>query len=480
MSTPNRRTGIDAIGDAPWGAHFCLLYQTRQDLIDILAPYFAAGLANNESCIWVTSDPLNADDARQALAAAVDDLDSCFEKGQIEILDYSQWYTPSGTFEADAVLRGWVEKEKQALARGFDGLRATGNTSWLDERDWRAFTDYEAAIDREIGGHRMLAICTYLLDRCGASEIIDVVANHQFALIRREGRWETIGSAERERAEEALRAAHAELEERIAQRTGELATANEALQAATAEHDRAKQEVQMLNKRLERRLGELNALNKELEAFSHSVSHDLRAPLRGVDGFCKALMADCGAALDERGRHYVDRICAGCQRMAELIEDLLKLSRVTATEMSHEPVDLSGPARNVAAELSKSQPDRRVEWVVADGLVAEGDRRLLRILLQHLLDNAWKFTNKHPTARIELGATDGGGGQVFFVRDDGAGFDMQYAHKLFAPFQRLHPQAEFAGTGIGLATVQRIVHRHGGRVWAEAAVEQGATFSFTL
>jgi len=250
---------------------------------------------------------------------------------------------------------------------------------------------------------------------------------------------------ERQRAEAALRKAHDELEERVERRTAELA-----------------------------------ALNKELASFSHSVSHDLRAPLRALEGFGKALIDDCAGALDEQGKHYVDRIRAGCHRMSELIEDLLRLSGVTAAEMSYETVDLSEMAREVAAELRKGEPERNVEFIIPDGLVVEGDRRLLRILVEHLLGNAWKFTSRHPTARIELGATAGEEGQVFFVRDDGAGFDTQYAHKLFAPFQRLHSQEEFPGTGIGLATAQRIVRRHGGRVWFEAAVEQGATFYFTL
>ena len=242
----------------------------------------------------------------------------------------------------------------------------------------------------------------------------------------------------------------------------------------------AEQERERLSADLRRRVVELDALNKELESFSHSVSHDLRAPLRALQGFGRALLEDCGDVLDEQGKHYVDRIRAGCHRMSELIEDLLRLSRVTAVEMSHGTVDLSEMAREVAAELRKGEPKRRVECMIADGLMVEGDRRLLRILLRHLLGNAWKFTSKHPAAAIELGATHGDDGRVFFVRDDGAGFDMAYAHKLFAPFQRLHPQAEFPGTGIGLATVQRIVRRHGGSVWVEAAVEQGATFYFTL
>jgi PAS domain S-box-containing protein len=201
-----RKMRIEVTGDAPWGTHFCLFYQTKEDLIDILVPYFKAGLENNEFCMWVTSEPLNVEDAERASQRVVKNLDDYIESGQIEILDYSQWYTKSGRFDADEVLQGWVEKEAQAAKRGFDGLRLTGNTFWLEERDWEAFTNYEAEVDRVIGQYRMLAICTYSLDRCRASEVIDVVSNHEFALIKREGKWETIESARRKRAEEALQA----------------------------------------------------------------------------------------------------------------------------------------------------------------------------------------------------------------------------------------------------------------------------------
>ncbi|MHC4157150.1 MAG: MEDS domain-containing protein [Planctomycetota bacterium] len=200
-----RNSGIKVIGDVPWGTHLCQFYKTKEDLIDILVPYFKAGLQNNEFCMWVTSEPLSSEKAKNALTAEVNNLDEYIAKGQIEILDYSQWYTKSGGFNAEEVLQAWVEKEKQALASGFDGLRLTGNTFWLEQKDWQDFSDYEAEINRVIGNYRMLAICTYSLDRCTPSEIIDVVSNHEFALIRREHHWEIIESAKHRETLEALR-----------------------------------------------------------------------------------------------------------------------------------------------------------------------------------------------------------------------------------------------------------------------------------
>ena len=212
MEKAFRKTGIDIIGDAPWGTHLCQFYETREDLVDILVPYFKAGLENNEFCMWITSEPLKVEDAKAALKKVVKNLDHFIKKGQIEILDYSEWYTKSGKFDANNVLQGWVEKENQALKRGYDGLRLSGNTFWLGKRDWRNFTDYEEEINNVIGKYRMIAICTYSLGQCGASEVIDVVSNHQFALIRREGKWVIIESSERKRAEADLQVSHRFLE----------------------------------------------------------------------------------------------------------------------------------------------------------------------------------------------------------------------------------------------------------------------------
>lgn len=222
------------------------------------------------------------------------------------------------------------------------------------------------------------------------------------------------------------------------------------------------------------------AANHELEAFSYSVAHDLRAPLRSIDGFSQALLEDCAGSLDDQGKVYLGYVRESAQQMAQLIDDLLALSRVTRSELHRAPINLAAIAKTVLAQLQRNEPDRIVDVVIPEKMTAHGDAGLIRIVLENLLGNAWKFTRKRARPRIEFGWMPRTGETVYFIRDDGAGFNMAYVGKLFAVFQRLHKANEFEGSGIGLAIVHRIVRRHGGRIWAEGEVERGATFYFTL
>jgi signal transduction histidine kinase len=254
----------------------------------------------------------------------------------------------------------------------------------------------------------------------------------------------------------------------------------EKLRATITERERAEREIVQLNAELKRRINQVEATNKELEAFSYSVSHDLRSPLHGIDGWSHVLLEEYGGQLDAQGQDYLRLIRSETARMNGLIKALLDLARVSRNEMHTETVDLSALCRELEQELRVAEPERPVELLIATGLTVQGDGVLLRAALQNLLGNAWKFTRDRTPGEITVGKQAQAGQTVYFVRDNGAGFDMAYAAKLFAPFQRLHSQKEFAGTGIGLATVQRIIHRHGGTVWAEGLVNQGATFYFTL
>lgn len=252
------------------------------------------------------------------------------------------------------------------------------------------------------------------------------------------------------------------------------------LRDTLADRERAEQRIRHLNEELERRILQVEATNRELESFSYSVSHDLRAPVRGIDGLSAMLQEEYGGMLDETARGYLKMIREGTHRMDDLIKAMLELARVSRGELHAGPVGLSELYREVEHELRLAEPDRQVEIEIEPNMTVRGDRAMLRSVVQNLLGNAWKFTRRRTLARITCGRQEQGGVVQYFVRDNGAGFDMTHAAKLFTPFQRLHAGKDFAGTGIGLSTVQRIIHRHGGRVWAEGVVGQGATVYFTL
>jgi signal transduction histidine kinase len=266
----------------------------------------------------------------------------------------------------------------------------------------------------------------------------------------------------------------------LAEQSRMLETQNAELQQAIGRSRQAEEEIKTLNRHLERQLDQLEEVNRELEAFSYSVSHDLRGPLSRVAGYARALLEFHASQLDDQGSIFLERIDTSARRMCDLVEDLLNFSRLTRIDMQEERLDLTTMVSAIAAELTGRDPDRAVEFVIAPGVEGWGDASLIRAVLLNLMENAWKYTAKHSTASIEFGSQYTPEGLTYYLRDDGAGFDMAHAGRLFRPFQRLHKNSEFEGAGIGLATVERIIRRHGGRIWATGEVERGATFYFTL
>ena len=256
--------------------------------------------------------------------------------------------------------------------------------------------------------------------------------------------------------------------------------ANRALQTANADLELRTRQIQEANADLELRTRQLQEANKDLESFAYSVSHDLRAPLRAIDGFSQTLIEDCAPLLDDAGRFAIDRVRANAIQMGRLIDDMLHLARISHGELSPGPTDLGALARQIVADLREQQPDRYLDVRIAEGLVADVDPDFIRIALANLLSNAFKFTGGQTAPTIDFASEMRDGEVVYYVRDNGAGFDMAYAEQVFRPFERLHSQDDFPGTGIGLATVQRVIRRHGGRIWADAAIGRGATFYFTL
>jgi signal transduction histidine kinase len=272
---------------------------------------------------------------------------------------------------------------------------------------------------------------------------------------------------------EALSAHLAELNKNLKQ-------ANDALKREISERKRAEEALQQIEESLRHYADQLVAANKELESFSYSISHDLRAPLLAMKGFSNILLNEYSNNLDAAGQDFLKRIVQGSEKMSDLIDDMLGLAKISRQEISLQEIDLSTIAASIVEELRRGEPERKVTVVIANELKAHGDARLMNIVLSNLIGNAWKFTSKKNDARIEVGALEKSGEMVYYVKDNGAGFDMTYARKLFAPFQRLHSDIQFSGTGIGLAIVKKAIQRHGGRVWAESEVGTGATFFFTL
>lgn len=442
-----RDTAIEAIGQIPWGTHFCVFYESKQDLLDLLVPFFASGLTSGEFCMWVTSEPLDADEARDALAAAVPDLAQYEERSAIEILPYSQWYVVDGVFDQARVLDGWVQRLDAALARGFAGLRLTGNTFWLEKSQWQDFQDYELAVNDVIGRYDMLAMCTYSLAKCNALEVIDVVQAHQFALVKRDTRWVLIENSSSKQAAEAIRLLNIALED-----------ANRSLVDSNRD---------------------LYAANENLKAFSYSVSHDLRTPLRAIDGYAHILLEDHAPALDDTAQHLLRGIGRSATKMAQLIDDILAYSRAGREALSREPVDMTKLVDEVLAEQREADSGRTVDVIVGALHPVVGDPNLLRQVWANLISNAFKFSATVSEPRVEISSDVEGESVVYRVRDNGVGFDPGYAERLFRVFQRMHGP-EFAGTGVGLAIVESIVTRHGGTVHAESEVGNGAVFSFAL
>lgn len=436
-----RKTGVEIIGDVPWGTHFCQFYRTQQDLLDILVPYFRAGLENNEYCMWVTSEPLHGESAAAALRQAMPDFDHYAAKGSIEIIPHSAWYMKDGYFDQGRVLNGWVDRLNKALDKGYDGLRLTGNTFWLESSQWKDFYDYEHAVNSVIGNYRMIAACTYSLDKCGASEVIDVVQNHQFALIKREGEWTLIEDSQRKHAAE---------------------------------------EIGRLNEALVRRAEQIESINRDLESFAYSVSHDLRVPLRAIDGFSRLLQKQYENKFDDEGRRLLNVVCESAGRMGQMIDDILAFSRTGRLEIAKSEVNMENLARAALKELAPNLAGRDLKIEIGRLPPAHGDPVMLLQVWINLLANAVKFTGPKPAAQIEIEGRVEGTEHLYCVKDNGVGFDMKYAGKLFGVFQRLHGLEEFEGTGIGLATVKRIITKHGGRVWAEGKFNEGAAFYFAL
>lgn len=538
-----RRSGIGILGEVPWGTHLCQFYQTGQDMVDILAPYFKAGLEDNEFCMWVTSDPLTVDMAEEAMRQAVPDFDELAARGRMEILPCTEWYMKDGYFDLERVFNGWIDKLHDAQGRGLDGLRATGNTAWLEETGWASFTEYEEALDAAIGDYPLMVVCTYSLDKCGASEVIDVVKNHRYALIKREGNWDIIESSERKKAEaeyqtivqtamdgfwitnmegalldvndaycrlvgysrnELLNMSVPDLE--ALEEPGDVAariarireTGNDRFETRHRRKDGHLVDVDVSVNQLpigggrlfvfirditDKKRAELQLLkvNAELDAYAHTVSHDLRSPLAAIALGC-GLMRESqqsGSAdeIVEEAGLFVDSVSRSLNNCYALIGDLLVLAEAGQQPGETVEVDIGDVVARVAEERAGDIDAKGIELRVGDGLgTIDASPTHVYQVFSNLINNAIRHNDSSsPVIEVSFLGVDGDGGRRYLVRDNGSGIPDSDLERVFFPFFKRGDQSD---TGIGLATVEKIIRVYNGEI--RAYPDGGACFEFSF
>lgn len=453
--------------------HKCLVYDgAPADQLPVVVPLLMDGLHDNWRCLYLGS-PDTVQMVDTALSAKGVDTNREKKRSAL-VLSSDRSHLRDGRFDPQAMVDGLSASIDQAVRDGYQGLCATGDMRWelgADE-NFDRLLEYEARLEQVFRDKPLRGICQYHRGMVPARAVRDALVTHRTTYLGDRLNEENLFYIPPELL----------LEARDGGDGSKYADWMCRQITRVLDAEKARDEVlRDLERRVAERTAELAVANRHLRGFSYSVSHDLRAPLRSIKGFAEALAEDHGDRLTLDGRKTLNRILGAAQRMGELIEGMLVLGRAVETEMQRVPVDLTSLAQEIARDLREAEPARSIDFIVHDGLHVTGDPVLLRAVMTNLLGNAWKFTSHCVRARIEVGrVADPERGPVFFVRDNGAGFDMRHADKLFGVFQRLHHQDVFPGTGVGLATVERVISRHGGQIWADSRPNEGATFFFSI
>jgi signal transduction histidine kinase len=470
--------------------HFCSIYESPEEHYAVAIPFMRMGLDRGEKCIYIADDG-TLDDVREAMQSEGIDVERATQSNSLTLATKDQAYLKRGSFDPDWMFTFWKEATDLAMSEGFSALRVTGETEWVVRggRGLERWMEYESRLTHALSENNCSALCQYNR-QCFAPELIlDVIRTHPVVIYRgtvcRNLYYvppdEFLGTNEAEREVERLLTNIRDREEVERALREQLSQREKAEQALRRSRDELETKVKERTAELRITNDDLQAVNRELEAFAYSVSHDLRAPLRHIAGFTELLQKHADPVLDDNGRDQITRILGATNRMDSLIDDLLAFSRISRAETQKQTINLEQLVKSVVAEIAPDTQHPSIAWRIGHLPNCDGDPAMLRLVLANLLSNAVKFTRMRERAEIEIGSLNRDPDEVVvFVKDNGVGFDMKYKDKLFGVFQRLHSQEAFEGTGIGLATVQRIVHRHGGRVWAEGSVDSGATFYVAL
>jgi signal transduction histidine kinase len=463
MTTEMRKTGIDVVGDmVAWGAHFCLFYETREDLLDTLIAYCKSGLGREEYCLWIVAEPLTIEEATAALKAAVPDLDRHLADSRMEIASARDWFLQGGTFDGKRLTDAWYEKLARVSARGYAGMRVTGDTTWLAKKDWGHFCDYEDGLNEVIGNQSLAVLCTYPLATCGAPEILDVVRTHQFVLARRHGNWDIVETAALKRAKAEIKGLNEELEQRVIERTNQLMLASEALREA---------QTQLAHVNRVATMGELSA----------SIAHEVTQPIAGVVTNANAALRWLGRRPPDlqKAQYSLDEIIKDGNRATDIIARIRAL--IKKAPPRKDALEINGAILEVIAltrgEILKNGGS--VQTQLAEGLpLIQGDRVQLQQVILNLIINAVEaMSTVSEGARELLISTEknASGGVLIVVRDSGPGLNPESFDRLFDAFYTTKP----GGMGMGLSICRSIVEAHGGRIWASLAAP-GTAFQCVL
>ncbi|MCU1292122.1 MAG: hypothetical protein JWP08_972 [Bryobacterales bacterium] len=476
--TELRKTGIGVVGDVPWGTHFFLFHETKDDLLDTLVPYFKAGLEAKELCIWVISGPLTENEVRYALGKDIPDLDAYLEDQSMQILQGREWYMSGEDLDLEKVTREWNQKLEFALTRGYAGLRLSAGTAWLEKRHWKEFLDYEGEVNRSIGEQPMLALCTYPLIGSAAAEILDVTRTHQFAVVRRNGRWEVVETSELKQAKREIQKLNDELEQRVIERTRQLTVANQELKQQSAERQHAEDALGAARAELAHAtrvtvMGEMVA----------SIAHEVTQPLTGIvtnGNACLNWLRSTTPNMD-RAQGAVERIIRDGERASEVIHEIRSLVKKTPPQKIL--LDINDLIRKTitlaAGEIARSQVQLETD-LASDISEITGDRVQLQQALLNLIVNAIEAMGavKERPRRLLIRSArhEEPFGVVVTVSDSGVGLDPDKRNRVFDAFFTTKPQ----GLGMGLSICRTIISTHGGRLSARSNANHGATFEFTL